>query len=467
MAKVGLNARRALPFVLAIGISLFPVPAGLTAQAWHLFAIFVGAISSALVGAFPLLTATTLAVAAVVMTGTISPEKAFAGFANNSVLLVVVAFLVAQAVVKSGLGERISLFMVSRFGRSPLGLAYSIVLTDAVIAPAFPSNTARGGVLYPIVLSVARGSGSLPEDAAGRRLGGYLMFCGMASLAVSSALWMTATSANPIAIQVSKEYGFDVGFGKWFIASCVPALTAILALPWVVARLYSPNVRETPEAPAAARLALQKLGRLSRDEWITAVAFVLMVGAWIFAGRLQINVTSVAFGGLGLLLVANVLTADDIHTQGDTLATFIWLAVLFALSSQLNELGFMGYAGQRLASHLTGLSWPVTYVALILLYVAIHYMFVSQSSQVLALLGVFLDVGMRAGVPTPLMAFSLFFASSYFSVITPQGGSQNIIFVGSTYLTQRELYRLGFYTTLFFLAVFLTIGTAWILLVTR
>ena len=85
----------------------------------------------------------------------------------------------------------------------------------------------------------------------------------------------------------------------------------------------------------------------------------------------------------------------------------------------------------------------MTYVALVVLYVAIHYMFVSQSSQVLALLGVFLDVGVRGGVPAPLMAFALLFASSYFSVITPQGGSQNVIFVGSGYLTQRELYRLG------------------------
>jgi len=100
----------------------------------------------------------------------------------------ILAFLVAQAVVKSGLGQRIALFMVGLFGRSSLGLAYSIVLTDAAIAPAFPSNTARGGVLYPIVLSVAKGSGSDPDDPEGRRLGGYLMFCAMASLAVSSAL---------------------------------------------------------------------------------------------------------------------------------------------------------------------------------------------------------------------------------------------------------------------------------------
>lgn len=293
------------------------------------------------------------------------------------------------------------------------------------------------------------------------------MFCAMASLAVSSALWMTATSANPIGIQVAQESGVAIGFGKWLLASSVPALTAILALPWLIARLFPPGVGETPDAPREAREALKKLGALSRDERITAVAFVLMVGGWVFADALKLNVTIIAFAGLGILLMAGVLTANDIATQGDTLATFLWLATLFALSGQLNELGFMGYAGQRLAAHMGGLSWPVTYVALVTLYVAIHYMFVSQSSQVLALLGVFLDVGIRGGVPATLMAFALLFASSYFSVITPQGGSQNVIFVGSGYLTQRELYRLGLLTTLFFLGVFLLLGTGWILLVVR
>ena len=464
--EVQMLPRRILPFAIAIGIWLVPVPAGLTAPAWHLFAIFVAAIAAVLVGAFPLLTSTMIAVAAVVLTGTISATKAFSGFANPSVLLVVIAFLVAQAVVKSGLGRRISLFMVSRFGGSSLGLAYSIVLTDAAIAPAFPSNTARGGVLFPIVLSVAQGSGSKPDDPEGRRLGGYLMFCAMASLAVSSALWMTATSANPIGIQVVKEFGLQIGFGKWLLVACVPALVAIVALPLVVAKLYPPRVGRTPEAPVAARKALGELGSLTRDEWITAVVFLVMVAGWVSADALQLNVTSIAFAGLGVLLAARVLTLADIATQGDTLSTFLWLAVLFALSGQLNELGFMGYAGQRLAAQLGGMSWPMTYVLLVVIYVAIHYMFVSQSSQVLALLGVFLDVGIRGGVPAPLMAFALLFASSYFSVLTPQGGSQNVIFVGAGYLSQRELYLLGLAVTLFFMFVFLTLGSAWIMLVT-
>jgi len=464
--RLGL-VKQVLSFALALGIWFTPIPAGLTSEAWHLFAIFAAAIFSVIVNAFPLLTASLLAVATAVLTGTVDPGKAFAGFANASVLLVVVAFLVANAVVKSGLGRRISLLVVSVFGRSTLGLGYSIFLTDAMIAPAFPSNTARGGVLYPIILSLAQSAGSMPGDENKRRMGGYLMFCGMASLSVSSALWLTATSANPIGVSLAAQYGVKIDFGTWFLAASVPALATILLLPLVLYRLFPPGVTDTPDAPAAARKELHTMGPLSRDEWIVAVAFAFMVTGWVMAGTLNLNLTAVAFAGLGALLATNVLTLEDINLQGGTLVTFIWLAVLFALSGQLNELGFMGYVGGHLTSLLGGIDWPIAYVVLVVLYVLMHYMFVSQSAQVLALFGVFLDVAVRTGVPVSLMAFALLFASSYFSTITPQGGSQNVIFVGAGYLKQGELYRLGLLTTVFCLLVFLLLGTPWLLFVAR
>jgi len=379
----------------------------------------------------------------------------------------VVAFLVANAVVKSGLGRRISLLVVSAFGRSTLGLAYSIFFTDALIAPAFPSNTARGGVLYPIILSLAQNAGSRPEDAETRRMGGYLMFCGMASLSVSSALWLTATSANPIGVSLAAQSGMKITFGTWLLASSVPALATILLLPLILSRLFPPGVNDTPDAPAVARKELHSMGPLTRDEWIVAVTFGVMVTGWVMADSLRLSLTAVAFAGLGVLLATNVLTLDDINLQGSTLVTFLWLAVLFALSGQLNELGFMGYVGERLTALLGGLAWPVAYVVLLVLYVLMHYMFVSQAAQVLALFGVFLDVAVRAGVPVSLMTFALLFASSYFSTITPQAGSQNVIFVGSNYLTQGELYWLGLLTTGFCLLVFLVLGTPWLLFVAR
>jgi DASS family divalent anion:Na+ symporter len=451
------------PFALGVALWLTPIPAGLTREAWHLFAIFAAAIFAVIINAFPLLTSALLAGSFAVLSETADPAKVFAGFANQSVILVVVAFLVAQAVVKCGLGQRIALCVVAVFGKSTLGLAYSIFITDALIAPGFPSNTARGGVLFPIILSLAQGSGSRPEDDKGRRLGGYLMFCGMASLSVSSALWLTATSANPIGVSLAAEKGLQVGFGNWLLVAAVPALATIALLPALLYRLFPPGVTDTPDAPRVAREALRAMGPLSRDEWITAIVFSFMIFAWIFAGTFKLSLAGVAIAGLGLLLAFGVLTLDDIYLQGSTLATFLWLAVLFALSGQLNEMGFMGYVGERLATTLAGLAWPAAYVVLLLLYVAMHYMFVSQSAQVLALLGVFLDVGVQTGVPPHLMGFALLFASSYFSTLTPQGGSQNVIFVASGYLTQSELYRLGLQTTLFCTLVFLVVGTPWIL----
>ena len=83
------------------------------------------------VNALPILTASVLAVAAAVLTGLLAPADAYAGFANGTILLIVVAFLVADAVVKCGLGTRAGHWIVSWFGRSTLGLSYSIFLVDA------------------------------------------------------------------------------------------------------------------------------------------------------------------------------------------------------------------------------------------------------------------------------------------------------------------------------------------------
>jgi DASS family divalent anion:Na+ symporter len=456
-----------VPFALGAGLWAVPVPAGLSPAAWHLFALFASAIVAVVLGALPLLTAALLAGGAVVLTGTLPPAKAFSAFANGSVLLVVTAFLLAKSVVKCGLGRRLALRAVARFGRSTLGLSYSIFVTDAVIAPAFPSNTSRSGVLFPIIRSLAAAANSSPDDPASRRTGGFLMFSGMASLAVSSALWMTATSANPIGASIAATFGVKIQFGSWLLASCVPALAAILTLPLFLHWIYPPDAKGAADAQRAAREELSSLGRLSRDERIVGAVFVLLVAGWVAGPKLGLDGTAVAFLGLGALLVARVLTLDDLASEGGTLVMFLWLAILFAMSAQLNELGFMGYVGERLAQRLAGLSWPAAFVALSVLYVAMHYLFVSQSAQVLALLGVFADVGIRSGVPAPLMCFTLLFASSYFSTITPQGGTQNIIFVGSGYLTQRECYRLGALTTLYCLVVFLALGTPWLLFVAR
>ena len=85
----------------------------------------------------------------------------------------------------------------------------------------------------------------------------------------------------------------------------------------------------------------------------------------------------------------------------------------------------------------------------------------------LAIFGAFLDVGVRVGVPAMPLAFMLLFATNFFSAITPQGSSANLLFASSGYLSQRDLYRLGALTTAFNLGVYVVIGIPWLVLLSR
>jgi hypothetical protein len=111
-----------------------------------------------------------------------------------------------------------------------------------------------------------------------------------------------------------------------------------------------------------------------------------------------------------------IVESEDGTVSGRAVVTFIWLAVLFALSGQLNELGFMGYVGGRLTSLLAGITWPcclrASPGALRLDALPVRQPVGADTGSVRRLPGGW------TGVPAPLMAFSLLFASSYFSTTT-------------------------------------------------
>ena len=59
--------------------------------------------------------------------------------------LIAIAFWLSGGFIKSGLGNRIAYGIVSLFGKTTLGLTYSLVFAEALLAPAIPSVAARAG----------------------------------------------------------------------------------------------------------------------------------------------------------------------------------------------------------------------------------------------------------------------------------------------------------------------------------
>ena len=455
--------KRILTVIIGVVIWHLPVPWDITPDAWHLFAIFITAIIGVLLEAFSIFTASIIGLVAAVMLQVLTPKQAYSGFSESFILLILAAFLVAKGVIKSGLGRRIAFMLISRFGKSTLKLGYCIVVTDTIIGPTIPSNTARSGIMYPITHALSLDTGSLPTPDARNRTGTYLMMTYIAGQTISSALWLTGMAANPVGAGIGAQFGVNMSFGNWFFVASVPCFIALALIPFILYKMFPPDYKHTPEAPKLARKGLEEMGPMTTKEWIMGGTFLGMILLWAFSPVLNINLAIVAFLGLAILILANVYTLQDIREGGgDALETYVWFAILYMMSTALNDMGFMKTLGEQMATYIGGYNWVTVYVVLILLYIVIHYLFVSQTAHLLALYAVFLQVAVSAGVPAALMAFMLSFSTNLFAVITPQASSSNILFVGSGFLPSREIYKQGAVITVLNTVIFL-LATPWIM----
>lgn len=218
------------------------------AAGWKVFAVFAATILCFILRPINMGPAVLLALVILAATGTLgatgkeSFQAAMAGYGNTTVWLVVGAFLIAGAMIRTGLGQRIALNCVSQFGKTTLGLGYATAVAEFILGPAIPSNTARGGgVMAPIVNSLSRTLGSTPESHP-KRAGEYLMLNGSHLNLVTAAMFLTGMAANGLVVEMASKTGEGIEFGwmTWLKGSIVPGLASLLLLPWFLFKLLKP-----------------------------------------------------------------------------------------------------------------------------------------------------------------------------------------------------------------------------------
>ena len=449
---------------VAVGVVIWfaPSPEGVTADAWHLFAIFIATIVGIILEPLPMGAVAVCGLAAVTLTGTLGLADALSGFSHSVIWLVVTAFFISRGFIKTGLGARIAYSFVRLLGKRSLGLGYSMMATEYVLAPAIPSNTARAGaVIYPIVRSVAEAFDSRPGDGTERKIGAFLMQCCFHANLITSAMFLTAMAANPLAMQFAAELGVEVTWAQWAIAAAVPGFASMLAVPFVLYKLYPPEVSETPAAPEMARTKLAEMGRMQRGEGIMLATFILLLALWIFGRQLQVASTVTAFVGLAILLVTRVLSWDDVLNEKGAWNVFIWLSTLIMMGSQLSTLGMVGWFSDSIGALFTNTSWQLAFLALSLIYFYSHYFFAGNTAQISSMYAAFLGVALAVGTPPVLAALVLGFFSNLFSSMTHYSTGPAPIYFGAGYVKLADWWKLGAVVSVVNITIWLGLGGIW------
>lgn len=454
----GLAALVVLYLLLAY---LLPAPATITPQGWRQTAIFICVIAGMVTEPLPASALVLMGLTAMVANGTPMPQV-LGGFAAPSVWLVVIAMLIAKVMLDCGLARRIALLFVRAVGRTSLGVAYALQMTDVTLASGVPSITARSaGMVLPIARSIAELFDSHPGPSA-KRLGAFLIAAMYQGSAVACAMFLTGQASNLLGANLAlKLANVEVTWASWFVAAIVPGLLSCVVVPWIAYRMLTPEVTRTPEAPIFAAAELKKMGPLSRDEWVTLLVFSGVGLMWITSAWHRLDVTFVALVGIAVLLSTGTLSWQTAASERSAWDVFVWYGGMLRMGELLNDTGSTRVLAENVGGLFVGIPWAVVLVGILIIYFYAHYFFASITAHMLAMFPPFVAVLIGIGVPPPLAVYSLLCTANLTAGLTHYGTTTGPILFGVGYVSRSDWWKVGFVTSVANIVIWLTAGAAW------
>ncbi|KAI9314305.1 Sodium:sulfate symporter transmembrane region-domain-containing protein [Dichotomocladium elegans] len=373
------------------------------------------------------------------------------GFSSSVVWLIFAAFHLGKAVEVTQLGRRVSLLMIKLFGKRIMGLAYAIVLSEILLGPFVPSNTARGGgIVHPVVNSIATTLGSSPSHDP--QVGAFLMLVGSHSNLLSASMYLTGMAANPIVVarvaQLYPEINFD--FMTWLKGSIVPVAVCAATLPIILywscglsskSRNDEERARDSntigKHVPCStsnnivqhAEKELERMGSMTLKEWQLCLILMICLCLWVTSSYTKLDATLVALIGIVALLHTATLKWKDISKNTNAWDTLFWLGGFVTMAQQLSNAGASAFLGHKISSLIEHLGLPPVPL-LAIAYFLTTFMFSSLSAHIVAFVGTFLDAGHALGAEPMLIAAFL----AYFGALGGCMASGNAIICIQAYI---------------------------------
>lgn len=453
-----------LPIAVFLLFWCLPTPGGVSIQAWHLLAIFLGTIASFITKPLPMGASALVALAIALVTNTLTIEQGLGGFSSTTSWLTFCSFLIAKAIVKTGLGTRIAYGFMAILGRNTLSLSYGLLATDLILSPVMPSGNARsGGIIFPLVKSLSGIYQSQPHDGTARRMGAYLSFVAFQGTQITTSMFLTAMVANPLMARLASSIGgVEIDWLSWSLAALVPGGICLILMPLVVYRCFPPEIDRTPGAAHVARQKLRSMGRLKSAEVSMTVTFCLLLCLWVFGDRLG-NISSVttALIGVALLLLTQVLSWSEILNEHKAWDILIWFSILLTMATYLNQFGFIPWVSQMMNSLVSEMSWQGGFLILCLVYFYSNYFFASKAVRASAMYPAFLGVAVAIGTPGVYAALSLAALTNLSGCLTHYGTAVAPMYFSAGYVDAATWCKLGFILSLVYLPVWLIGGGLW------
>ena len=356
--------------ILGTAVVLLPAPDGLSPEGKRMGALFLVVLVLWATEAIPTAVTSLLALALQPILGVSDMRTAIEKAMSPVFFFVIAMFIIATAMIQTGLARRFALWLLARAGTRPRRIVFAFMAGTATLS-AIMSDVPACAIFMVMALGVLDRSGARPGAS---RLGKALMIGVPVASLIGGVATPAGSSINILGIHFIEEYGkVRIPFLSWMVIGIPMALVLVPAAYWTIVRFFPPEEESIGDL-SEIHSERAVLGRMATGETRFLVLLFTMIVLWILSTwDARLDLVLIALGGAIIMFLPGMrLITWRQAEEGTSWETIFMIAGVSALGAASVETGFAGWLVDATVGDLHGAN-PFVVVGIIsTLTVLIH-----------------------------------------------------------------------------------------------
>lgn len=360
-------------------ILVLPMNLGLAREAVEYLAILAAMVFMLISGVFDehIVILVTLAMCVVL---NIAPfSTIFSAYSGTTMWMVLTILPITVVIQKSGLMNRIALYLLKIFPGSYKWQLLSLSLSSMIISPLIPSTTAKSSLLASLTASLAE---KMRLEKQSKPLTGIFLSVFINGPSMGHIFLSGSVQALLVVGMMPEDMAARFSWMGWLAAASVWAVIAFILIYLVLLILYHP---ENPVSLSKDEInqMLKDMGKISGTEKVTAVLMILTLLGWITKSVTGIPECIFAIATYSVLFTLDAISKKEFRAN---VPWDVWVYVggIVCVASLFTTLGIDVWLAEVMTPVVKIITCnPIVYItALVLIVYAFRIFIVSSIATV-------------------------------------------------------------------------------------
>ena len=408
-----------------------PPPAGLSLEGFRALIVFLTCLVLWVSHLLPLPITGLFALVAAPLMGVMSKDKVYSFFGSEAVFFIMGVFILATALLKSGLSTRMALYLLKSGSKSPKRLVFQVMLASALLS-FIMSEHAVAAMMFPLLVIITTRLDFVPKGGSY----GRVLFLAMAwGCVVGGIATMLGGARVPLAVGMLQEANYGtITFMQWTLAMLPTVVVLFTFCYFLLTRYFPIDIDTVTEADSVIDEQIRNCGRPLLEERFLALLIIAAVGGWIFFGT-QLGMSTISILAVVLLFMFRVVEWKDLQERMEW-GIILMYGGAIAIGSILRDThAGLWFTQNYIVPHLSS-PWALVMVLSLITIIMTEAM--SNAAVVAVLVPIGMEVAKQFGLEPKVVVYAVASASGL-AFALPMSTPSVAIAYSSGYLQLKEV----------------------------